>query len=135
VRPARQTLSLTRVLWARLGRSRADALAYALSELQNTERPLNARLRDTDIMLRAGGSAVLLEAEYQRTAPTMAALIRHAATLTVSELRRAPNAEECYSLLARGYRICHLRPEPQKVPKKTALWMQMLEPASLESKP
>lgn len=124
---ASNTISLFRVLWAHLGRSRNDALNYARAELRNDTRTARARIRESEILQRAGGSAAMLEAEYARLSPTMARVIRQSAAIPVHVLRRAPNAEECYMLMQRGFRVAHLRPAPP--PKKSALWMQIVAPA------
>lgn len=125
--PTTPTVPLFRVLWAHLVRSRGDALNYALAELANPKAGARWRMKIADLMIAAGGNATMMEAHAARFSPTLALVIRGAANTPAATLRRAPTAEECYLLMQSGFRVANLKPVPE--PKKTSLWMQILEPA------
>lgn len=117
-------LSLRVALIARLLRSRQDALAFALAELLRPTIDAKYARWLADFVLQYGGNA---EQMIARAPLSMQATFRRAHAIPELVLHRLPPAEALYGLLARGYTTVPL--PGAKPPKKSNLWMQLLEPA------
>jgi len=114
-------------------RSRADALAFALAEWERPTSTTHYLIWLSDFFLTNGGNP---EAMIARAPDSLRTIFRRAYAIPELALERLPSAEELYHLAAQGYRTIPVPTKKKSAPKKSALWMQILEPAqSPEPKP
>ena len=119
-------LSLRLVLIARLLRSRADALAFALAELQRPTARTSYTRWLADFLLTHGGNP---EAMIAAAPDSLRAIFRCAYALPELALVKLPTAEALYGLLAAGYTTVPVPERQAPVARKSSLYMQILEPA------
>lgn len=117
-------LSLRLVLIARVCRSRADALAFALAEVGRPNATMAYKLWLTDYISDYGGHPALMQAAAPHS---LKSVIRRALAIPELALLHLPSAEDCYRLLSQGYTKVPL--PDQKPPNKSNLYMNILEPA------
>lgn len=120
-------LSLNLVLIARLLRSRADALAFALAEMERPTAGTTYTRWQSQFLLAYGGNP---EAAIAHAPDSLRAIFRTAYAIPELVLLRLPSAEELYGLIAQGYRTIPVPERKTPVPRKSSLYMQLLEPVA-----